>query len=284
MTESSEKHPSSPARSLSLPAIFVPHGGGPWPFVTMPGLKGKMEGLREYLVGLPALLPEAPRAVVVISAHWEEKVPTVQAQRSPPLLYDYSGFPEEAYQIKWPAPGSPELAREVRAALQSARIESAENQTRGYDHGTFVVTKLMYPEPTIPTLQLSLTRDLNPSRLFQIGQALTPLRKQGVLLLGSGFSYHNMRGFFAAQAGDPKPTQDSKHFDSWLSDTLMSSASERHTRLLEWEKAPRARACHPREEHLLPLMVCAGAAAESDVTLPYREELTGVHTLAAHFG
>src|SRR5690606_28605522 len=114
----------------------------------------------------------------------------------------------------------------------------------------FVVTKLMYPEPHIPTLQLSLTRDLNPSRLFEIGRALAPLRNQGVLLLGSGYSYHNMRGFFAAMGGDPTPTEDSLHFDNWLAETLLAPPEERHTRLVEWEKAPRARACHPREEHL----------------------------------
>jgi aromatic ring-opening dioxygenase catalytic subunit (LigB family) len=161
---------------------------------------------------------------------------------------------------------------------------SAASEQRGYDHGTFVVTKLMAPEADIPTIQLSLTRDLDPARLFQVGQALAPLRDQGVLILGSGYSYHNMRGFFASMGGDTRPTEDSKHFDAWLAETLLASPSERRTRLVEWESAPRARACHPREEHLLPLMVCAGAGAEDSVTLPFHEPLVGLHTLSAHFG
>ncbi len=266
-----------------LPTIFVPHGGGPWPFVSITGMDGKMESLREYLVGLPAMLPTPPRALLVISAHWEEKVPTVQTAPAPPMLYDYSGFPPESYAIKWPAPGDPDLAKKVRAALQDHGIESGESKARGYDHGTFVVTKLMYPEANVPTIQLSLTRDLDPARLFQIGRALTPLRDQGVLILGSGYSYHNMRGFFAAMRGDTRPGEDSKQFDDWLGETLQLSPSARQTRLIEWEKAPQARACHPREEHLLPLMVCAGAAAEDSVSMPYRQRLMGLSTLAAHF-
>lgn len=267
-----------------FPTIFVPHGGGPWPFVKVPGMDGKMEGLREYLVSLPQFLPAKPKALLVISAHWEEKVPTVQSSAAPPMLYDYSGFPPESYEITWPAPGSPALAAEVRELLEGRGIASASSEKRGYDHGTFVVTKLMAPEADIPTIQLSLTRDLDPARLFAIGQALAPLRDQGVLILGSGYSYHNMRGFFASMSGDPRPGEDAKHFDAWLSETLSLAPSERTTRLLAWESAPRARACHPREEHLLPLMVCAGAGAEDSVRMPFHESLVGLDTLAAHFG
>lgn len=266
-----------------FPSIYVPHGGGPWPFVNMKSMSEGTEPLREYLTGLPAHLPARPRALLVISAHWEMPVPTVQQSAHPPMLYDYSGFPKEAYELTWPAPGSPETAAEVRSLLEKSAIESGSSDTRGFDHGTFVVTKLMYPEADVPTFQLSLTSDLNPRRLFEIGRALAPLRSDGVLILGSGFSYHNMRGFFRAQAGDPAPVDDSRHFDEWLAETLLASPSERETRLIEWEKAPRARACHPREEHLLPLMVCAGAAAESSVSLPYHEPVMKTHTLAAHF-
>lgn len=275
-------HPSEGGKRL--PAIFVPHGGGPWPFVKVPGMDGKMESLREYLVNLPASLPSRPKALLVISAHWEEKVPTVQSSAAPPMLYDYSGFPPESYEITWPAPGNPELAAEVRALLEARGIPSGTSEKRGYDHGTFVVTKLMAPEADIPTIQLSLTRDLDPARLFAIGQAIAPLRDQGVLILGSGYSYHNMRGFFASMSGDPRPGEDAKHFDAWLSEALAASPSERKTRLLEWESAPRARTCHPREEHLLPLMVCAGAGAEDAVSMPFHESLVGLQTLAAHFG
>ncbi len=282
-TEEQKTRDKAPMTQAKLPAIFVPHGGGPWPFVNIPGFSDNMENLRQYLVGLPSLLPERPKAVVVISAHWEERVPTVQASAHPPMLYDYSGFPEESYSITWPAPGSPETAKQIVDLLHQNKIESAENTSRGYDHGAFVVTKLMYPDADIPTLQLSLTRDLNPARLFEIGQALAPLRDQGVLLLGSGYSYHNMRGFFSALRGDPGPSRDAQAFDTWLAETLSLEPSQRQTRLMEWEKAPAARACHPREEHLLPLMVCAGAAAESQVSMPFHEAMMGLKTLAAHF-
>lgn len=268
-----------------LPTIFVPHGGGPWPFVDLPGLSGpSMDGLREYLVGLPAQLSAAPRALLVVSAHWEAAVPAVQTSPRPPMLYDYYGFPPAAYEIQWPAPGAPDVAAEVRALLAGAGIESAEEESRGFDHGTFVVTKLMYPdEPFIPTLQLSLTADLDPRRMLAVGRALAPLRERGVLILGSGFSYHNMSAFRASASGDPAPREASQAFDEWLAETVSLEASARESRLAEWVRAPSARACHPREEHLLPLMVCAGAAGDDPGSTPFREQVMGVHTLAAHF-
>lgn len=272
------------AANQALPTIYVPHGGGPWPFVDIPGMSGRMETLREYLVSIPNQLPRRPDALLVVSAHWEEENPTVQTAERPPMLYDYSGFPPESYSIEWPAPGSPTGAQRVRSLLADAGVQSGEDAARGFDHGTFVVTKLMFPDADIPTFQLSLTTDLNARRLVELGQALAPLRQEGVLILGSGYSYHNMRGFFRAMRGDPGPGEDSKYFDGWLAESLSLSPNERVQRLVEWEKAPRARACHPREEHLLPLMVCAGAAGEDRVTLPYREKLTGTHALAAQFG
>jgi len=274
------------AVSARLPTIYVPHGGGPWPFVEMAGFpESAMAGLRDYLVGLPGALPERPRAVLVVSAHWEASVPTVQTAPQPPMLYDYYGFPPAAYELQWPAPGAPDVAGEVRAALQDAGVESAEDAERGFDHGTSVVTKLMYPgEPYPPTLQLSLTDDLDAARALRIGRALAPLRDRGVLILGSGFSYHNMRGFGAAMRGSPEPANASRTFDAWLAETVSLEAAARDTRLAEWAQAPSARACHPREEHLLPLMVCAGAAGDDRGTTPFRDAVMGVHTLAAHFG
>jgi aromatic ring-opening dioxygenase catalytic subunit (LigB family) len=242
-----------------------------------------MEPLREYIQHLPIGFPQRPKALLVISAHWEEAVPTVQTGQKPPMLYDYYGFPKEAYELTWPAPGSPETAGRVRELLSQNKIQSGEDASRGFDHGNFVVTKLMYPDADIPTLQLSLTSDLDPKRLLDIGRALAPLRNEGVLILGSGFSYHNMRGFMRAQRGDPGPIEDSKLFDDWLYETLDRPPSERETRLIEWAKAPRARECHPREEHLLPLMVCVGAAENSKAEFPYRTPILGTHTLAAHF-
>lgn len=287
-TKAPSPTPSSSAKEKTkmhptLPAIYVPHGGGPWPWVEMGSMSQGMEPLREYIQNLPLGFPERPKALLVISAHWEETVPTVQTGQKPPMLYDYYGFPKEAYELTWPAPGSPETAGRVRELLSQNKIESGEDASRGFDHGNFVVTKLMYPGADIPTLQLSLTSDLDPKRLLDIGRALAPLRNEGVLILGSGFSYHNMRGFMRSQRGDPGPIEDSKLFDDWLYETLDRPPSERETRLIEWTKAPRARECHPREEHLLPLMVCVGAAETSQAEFPYRTPILGTHTLAAHF-
>src|SRR5882724_6363918 len=131
-----------------MPVVFVPHGGGPWPFVdTGIGNKSELDALAKYLREVPAATKETPKGLVVVSAHWEEKLPTVMTAAKPPMLYDYSGFPPEAYRITWPAPGDPALAARVRELLGAAAIESGEDTARGFDHGTFVPLKLMYPEP-----------------------------------------------------------------------------------------------------------------------------------------
>jgi aromatic ring-opening dioxygenase catalytic subunit (LigB family) len=263
-----------------MPAVFLPHGGGPWPFVeTSFGAPDMWARLEAYLRDLAMVPPRTPDAVLCISAHWEEPVPTVQTAQSPPMLYDYYGFPEEAYALEWPAPGHLELAGRVRELLESAGIRSGQDGTRGFDHGTFVPLKLTYPAADIPTLQLSLKRGLDPAEHLAIGRALTPLRDTGVFVVGSGMSYHNMRGFRRG-AG----TEDSRRFDDWLGESMDLDPSRRETRLVEWEHAPAARACHPREEHLLPLMVVAGTAAEEVATVPFSEMVMGVKVSAVHFG
>ena len=274
------------AKAPRMPVIYVPHGGGPWPFVEVGfGPKGTWDGLRAYLAGLPAALPEPPKALLVVSAHWEAPKPTVSTAAKPTMLYDYSGFPKAAYSVQWPAPGSPKLAAQVRQLLQAAGIESTEDAERGFDHGTFVVTKVAWPEAKVPTIQLSLQRGLDPTSHLALGRTLQPLRDQGVLILGSGMSYHNMRGFrTAARGGENPATLASRVFDAWLVETIAAAPAERERRLTVWETAPAARACHPREEHLLPLMVRAGAAGDSRGTVPYRDLMIGAHVSAAHFG
>lgn len=286
LSRSRSARPSGgPVTQTAQPTLYVPHGGGPWPFVSLPGYpESTMGGLREYLTALPEVLPAPPRAVLVVSAHWEEAVPTLMTAPEPPMLYDYYGFPAESYEVRWPAPGSPDVAAEVRTRLERADITTGEDPARGFDHGTFVVTKLMYPAPSIPTFQLSLTADLDPARQLAVGRALAPLRREGVFLLGSGFSYHNMRDFRSAMSGDGRPREHSRRFDDWLAETVQVEASARDRRLVEWASAPSARACHPREEHLLPLMVCAGAAEDDLGTVPFQSVVMGVHTLAAQFG
>lgn len=246
-------------------------------------LSRSMTSLRHHLERLPTTLTPTPRALLVVSAHWEEELPTVMTSAMPPMLYDYSGFPPESYAVQWPAPGAPRFAEQVRTLLAENNVESRASDERGFDHGTFVVTKLMYPDANLPTFQLSLTRDLDAARLFELGRALAPLRSQGVLILGSGSSYHNLPAFGQALRGARGPIEDSARFHDWLAEAVLADPSTRHRRLVEWHEAPRARACHPREEHLLPLMVCAGAAAESAGAVSFRDRVMGVDMLAATF-
>lgn len=278
-TESaSSQGPTPRPTGARMPTVFLPHGGGPWPFVDL-GFNQGFDGLIRYLKSVPQVPKTAPRAILVISAHWEEAVPTVMTAERPALYFDYYGFPPAAYQLTWPAPGDPALAARVRGLLAQSGFSTAEDPTRGFDHGTFVPLKVSYPEPTIPVVQLSLVKGLDPAEHLKLGRALAPLRDEGVFIVGSGMSYHNMRGFMQAGAG---PTSDA--FDSWLRETLTCAPAERDRRLSDWDDAPAARACHPREEHLLPLMVVAGAAGESVGQIAYNDVFMGVRLSAVHFG
>lgn len=260
------------------PVIYLPHGGGPWPWMPDFGGPGAFDALRDYLTGLPASLPEPPKAILSVTAHWEAPVPTVSSAARPGMLYDYYGFPPHTYEIVWPAPGDPALARRVRDLLEGAGFSSAEDAERGFDHGTFVPLAVAWPKAEIPTVQLSLVKGLDPQAHVQIGRALAPLREEGVLIVGSGMSYHNMRGF-----GTAGGSRASEQFDAWLAEVVHGDPSARDEALCRWDGAPAARACHPREEHLLPLMVVAGAAGESAGSVPFSSRVLGTRVSAAHF-
>ena len=263
-----------------MPTVFLPHGGGPCFFMewTM-GPRDTWDRVASWLRGMSTSLPAQPRQLLVISAHWEARVPTVTTADHPPLVYDYSGFPPETYRLTWPAPGSPALAARVRELLGDARIESAGDATRGFDHGVFVPLKVAYPDASLPTVQLSLCTGLDPSAHLAIGRALAPLRDEGVLLVGSGMSYHNMRGF-----NDPRSRATSAQFDAWLAETVVAAPAERDAGLIAWGRAPVAREVHPREEHLLPLMVVAGAALGDRGAVVFRDEVMGTVVSATQFG
>lgn len=262
-----------------MPVAFLPHGGGPWPFVELGfGDKEELAQLAEYLRSVKALPKTAPKALLVVSAHWEEGVPTVMTSTNPPMLYDYYGFPPESYTITWPAPGDPKLARRVRDLLEGAGIKTGEDAERGYDHGTFVPLKLTYPDADVPVVQLSLKRGLDPAEHIAMGKALAPLRDEGVFIVGSGMTFHNLRAFSRASA--PVAAQ----FDEWLRATTTLPEAERNAGLVAWAKAPAAKQAHPREEHLLPLMVIAGAAGEDKATVPYNGSILGLKLSAYHFG
>ena len=212
------------------------------------------------LQNLTSLLRK-PSAILVVSAHWEEKLPTITAGANPSLIYDYYGFPEESYSITYPCRGDPLLANKIHAQLKRAGIVSKLDEKRGFDHGLFIPLKMMYPDADIPCVQLSLLDNLNPIEHIGIGQALQDLGHENLLVIGSGFSFHNMKAFFTAETEESKSMNES--FESWLLDTCSNSnisEEDRKQRLYQWEKAPGARFCHPREEHLLPLHVCYGIA------------------------
>jgi aromatic ring-opening dioxygenase catalytic subunit (LigB family) len=262
-----------------LPVVYVPHGGGPWPFVKTPfGSESELSALESFLRGLGQLPKTPPHALLMISAHWEEERPSVTTGARPPLLFDYYGFPPESYELTWPAPGEPALAARVRELLDKAGFQSGEDAKRGFDHGAFVPLKLAYPNAEIPTVQLSLKAGLDPREHLAIGRALAPLRDEGVFIIGSGMSYHNMRAMNAQ--GRPAAST----FDAWLRDAATRPAAERDARLSEWQAAPAARAAHPREEHLLPLMVVAGAAGSDPGRLAYHGSLLGLEISGYAFG
>ncbi len=261
------------------PTFFINHGGGPCFFLEPGPMRATWAELEAYLQGFIETLAERPRAILAISGHWEEAVPTVNAGTHPPLLFDYGGFPDHTYRLTWPAPGEPALAARVRDRLSAAGIASGSEPARGWDHGVFVPLKVMVPTADIPLVQLSLQRGLDPAAHLAIGRALRPLRDDGVLILGSGQTYHNMRGFFGSGAADPK----AEAFDAWLR-TAMIDGATRDAALIRWEDAPYARNAQPHEDHLLPLMVAAGAASGEPGAVHFHGHALGKPISGFRFG
>ncbi len=269
---------ASPPRQ---PVLFIPHGGGPCFFMDPPPAAPQLwDAMAAFLRAIPAGLPARPAALLVVSGHWEAPVPTVNTAAHPSLLFDYYGFPEHTYRLTWPAPGAPLLAEKVRRLLADAGIDSAEDGERGLDHGVFVPLKVAFPEADIPVLQLSLQEGYDPAAHLALGRALAGLRDAGVLIIGSGMSYHNLRLLFSGR-GDAEAAA----FDEWLVAAATARDPARRDALLaEWERAPFARQCHPQEEHLIPLLVAAGAAGGDVGTHVYGERLAGKALSAFRFG
>ena len=254
--------------------VYFSHGGGPLPLLA----DASHQAMVDFMRKLPSQLRK-PDAILVISAHWEEHVATLLSAASPSLFYDYYGFPDEAYAITYPAPGNPGLAERIGGLLNRNQIPAHMDPQRGFDHGMFVPLKMMYPQADIPTLQLSLLRGLDPTAHLMLGKALHSLLDENILVVGSGFSFHNMGAF--VWEGGRRPDAANGGFQDWLIETCTGplSPSERQQRLIDWHKAPSARYCHPREEHLLPLHVCAGMADKAATTI-FDDYILGKRSIA----
>lgn len=258
---------------MRLPTFYLCHGGGPWPWMQGP-LREMLRGLEEGLHAIVRGLPARPRAVLVVSSHWEEDVFTLTAADAPGMVYDYQGFPAEMYAIRYPAPGHPALASRVQELLHAQGCRARLSPDQGFDHSTYSLLKPMFPQAELPVLQMSLQRGLDPAAHLQAGAALATLRDEGVLIIGSGMSCHD-RG--------PGLEQASQGFDDWLQSTLAGRDPEaRRDALRHWERAPFARLVHSREDHLLPLMVAVGAAEGDAGTCVYRDRLMGRLAVSSH--
>jgi 4,5-DOPA dioxygenase extradiol len=243
--------------NMRFPSIFINHGGGPLP------LLGQQPEIIAQLKEVTAKwVTKKPDAIVVFSAHWESNPIQITSSIQPKMIYDYYGFPPEAYKYQYSAPGSSILAEKIRSLLNANGVASELNEERGYDHGVFIPLMIMYPDANIPVVAVSLHQSLSAATSIQVGKALAPLRDENILLLGSGYTYHNMKGFMHPSTA----TYDaSSAFNEWLKETVLSTTpEERLTKLQNWETAPLARECHPREEHLLPLLTIAATASSTN--------------------
>jgi 4,5-DOPA dioxygenase extradiol len=254
--------------------VYFSHGGGPLPILGHVGHKAMVD----FMTRLPSRLRK-PEAILVISAHWEEGAATLLGAEHPAMFYDYYGFPPEAYAVTYPAPGSPQLAHRIAGLMKTNNIPARIDPQRGFDHGLFIPLKLMYPQAVIPSLQLSLLRGLDPAAHLALGTALRELRDENLLVIGSGFSFHNMGAFSWEGPDRPDPANDA--FQNWLIETCAGPLPqpEREQRLKQWEEAPSARYCHPREEHLLPLHVCLGMA-DKPAELIFEDRILGKRSIA----
>jgi aromatic ring-opening dioxygenase catalytic subunit (LigB family) len=274
------QHAPGSGGGVRQPTLYIPHGAGPCFFMDW-NPPDTWQRMGNFLKGLAATLPQRPRAIVMVSAHWLESRFSVTAHARPELIYDYYGFPPHTYELSYPAPGEPQLAAQVAQLLNDQGLPVQVDGERGFDHGMFIPLKLMFPGADVPVIQLSLRQDMDPQAHLQAGRALASLRDQGVLIIGSGMSFHNMRAY-----GDARYTPISAEFDDWLSDALLRPASEREHLLRDWAQAPQARHCHPpgHEEHLIPLLVAAGASDDAAGQRIYSERVMQTTISAYRFG
>lgn len=257
------------------PTYFISHGGGPWPWI--PRMRAMFAPLERSLKDMVAEWETPPRAILMVSGHWEGERVQVMGAARPPMVYDYYNFPPHTYEVVYGAPGAPDVAARVMELLAGAGIAADLDTERGYDHGVFAPMEVMYPEAEVPLLQVSILSSYDPAAHFALGRALAPLRREGVMIVGSGLSYHNLR-LMGAEGAAP-----SAAFDAWLAETMAMAPQARTARLMDWERAPAARICHPEEDHLVPLFVALGAAEDETAVQVYHDvEMMGSITASGY--
>ncbi|WP_245820394.1 DODA-type extradiol aromatic ring-opening family dioxygenase [Flavimaricola marinus] len=228
-------------------------------------MREMLSTLEASLARMPEEVGETPKAILMISGHWEDDDFAVMSSPRPPMVYDYSNFPPETYEIVYPAPGAPDIAARAADLIRAAGLETHLDPDQGFDHGTFVPAYVMYPDAQVPVFQVAIRHDYDPADHFALGRALAPLREEGVLIVGSGLSYHNLR--LMNQEGKIP----SAAFDAWLDKTLALPPKERTAALIDWESAPHARTCHAQEDHLVPIFAALGAAEDAKATRVYHD-------------
>ncbi|EOA85296.1 uncharacterized protein SETTUDRAFT_65325, partial [Exserohilum turcica Et28A] len=246
------------------PVIALSHGGGPMPLLGDPSHAPITKSLQTRVPHILKLgTPDAPKAVVLVTAHWSTDKVTISSGAAHELLYDYYGFPPESYHIKHNAPGSPEVAEQVARALDEAGIEHVKDPQRPWDHGVFVPMKLIDPSATTPIVQVSVLASESAAQSYAVGRALAALRAQNIAIIGSGFAtFHNLRLF--SQLANPALQAQTKEWSRAVTDAaLTDDDAQREHKFLHWRSWQHAYSMHPRggAEHFLPLIVCAGAAA-----------------------
>ncbi len=269
---------------MRMPTLYIPHGAGPCFFMDFgPSTPAMWEETAAYLRSIARTLPAPPKALLIVSAHWLTPIPTINAGPTHSLYYDYFGGAPAAYQLQYAARGDSALGLRIVDLLHVAGLECEREMTRGLDHGVFIPLMLMFPDANIPVIQLSLVADQDPQTHLALGRSLAPLRDEGVLIVGSGISFHNSAVMPAGLRGEADV--GSGIFDAWLTEAMTGNIGDVRAALLaNWENAPMGRHSHPTPEHLLPLHVAAGAAEADRAVHTFRDSFLGATFSAFQFG
>lgn len=261
---------------MRQPVYFLSHGGGPWPWLEGP-FRRAFDWLEASLVALPQQLPEVPRAVLAVSGHWEEPGFTVSSASAPGMVYDYFGFPEHTYHIRYPAPGSPEVAARVVELAQAAGIPVGTDPARGFDHGTFSMLKPIWPEAEVPVVSLSLRADYDPAAHIALGRALAPLRDEGVLIVGSGNVIHNLALWRQYAGTQPDWALE---FRDRINAAVTADDHAALTRFAPDDQA--AAAAINSAEHYLPLLYIVGARLPGDAVGTFNDTVSGALSMTSY--